>query len=232
MSRYIAPGTISSALDLVVYNVSDASPVDPSSPPGYSERCIHSEIYKKYPEINSACHSHSDAVVPYTVSGVPLMACYHMAGFLGRGVKCWDIGTVYQEGDKKDMLVRDTRLGASLASCFGDGTRGDGEPDSSVVLMRGHGFSVCAKTMEDCVLRSLYTQKNAEIQTTALLTRSAFLASGGTTNANGEGAGGLNVLSEEEAEGARQMTLWSTRRPWNLWVREVESDPMYVNLII
>ncbi|KAI9663200.1 MAG: hypothetical protein M1821_008248 [Bathelium mastoideum] len=243
MSRYIAPGTISSPQDLVVYHVSDASPVDPASPPGYSERCIHSEIYKRYPGVHAVIHSHSEAVVPYSVSGVPMQPCYHMAGFLGTATPVWDIASVYQAGDRRDMLVRNTKLGASLAESFSEARDGklaegkDGEPLNSVVLMRGHGFTVCAKTIEDCVLRAVYTQKNAEIQTTALLTRSAYFGGNSGATAKGDGlqrsetAGGLAVLSDEETEGARDMTLWSAQRPWRLWVREVEAEGMYVNLV-
>lgn len=69
MSRYIAPGTISSERDLVEYHVADATPVDHNSPKGYSERCIHSEVYKQYPDVHSVIHSHSEAVVPYSISG-------------------------------------------------------------------------------------------------------------------------------------------------------------------
>lgn len=69
MSRYIAPATISSERDLIEYHVENAEPVDPTAAKGYSERCIHSEIYKRYPEVNSVTHSHSEEVVPYSISG-------------------------------------------------------------------------------------------------------------------------------------------------------------------
>jgi ribulose-5-phosphate 4-epimerase/fuculose-1-phosphate aldolase len=69
MPRNMAPATISSAKDLVEYNVSDASAVNPDAPLGYIERFIHSEIYKKYPVINSVIHSHASAVIPYSISG-------------------------------------------------------------------------------------------------------------------------------------------------------------------
>ena len=71
MSRYIAPGTISSERDIVEYYVENAEPVDPTSPKGYSERCIHSEILKRFKDVNAVVHSHSEAVVPYSISGVP-----------------------------------------------------------------------------------------------------------------------------------------------------------------
>lgn len=69
MSRYIAPGTISSRADLIEYWVDNAEPVQPNAAKGYSERCIHSEVLKRYPEVNSVIHSHSEAVVPYSISG-------------------------------------------------------------------------------------------------------------------------------------------------------------------
>jgi ribulose-5-phosphate 4-epimerase/fuculose-1-phosphate aldolase len=69
MSQYIAPGTISSRSDLIEYWVENAEPVDPNAARGYSERCIHSEALKRFPETNSVIHSHSEAVVPYSISG-------------------------------------------------------------------------------------------------------------------------------------------------------------------
>jgi ribulose-5-phosphate 4-epimerase/fuculose-1-phosphate aldolase len=69
MSCYIAPGTISSRSDLIEYWVNNGEPVDPNSTKGYSERYIHSEILKRFPDIHSVMHSHSDAVVPYSISG-------------------------------------------------------------------------------------------------------------------------------------------------------------------
>lgn len=69
MPRNIAPALLSSAADIVEYRVEDAAPVDPNSPPGYVERYIHGEIYKRYPKIQSVIHSHSAAVLPFTITG-------------------------------------------------------------------------------------------------------------------------------------------------------------------
>jgi ribulose-5-phosphate 4-epimerase/fuculose-1-phosphate aldolase len=70
MSRDTAPATISSPRDLIEYWVENAEPVDPKAAAGYKERCIHSEVLKRYPDVNSVIHSHSDAVVPYSISGI------------------------------------------------------------------------------------------------------------------------------------------------------------------
>lgn len=152
MSRYIAPATISSERDLVEYYIATAEPVDPNSPKGYSERHIHSETLKRFASVNAVIHSHSDAVVPYTISGVPLRACYHMAGFLGRDVPVWDIGEFWREGDRRDMLVSNGYFGEALAKSFG--VEG-GKPEKAAVLMRGHGFTVQGKGIMEVVLRAV-----------------------------------------------------------------------------
>lgn len=83
MCGYIAPALVSSMEDLIEYRVDDSSPVSPNAKKGYSERFIHGEMYKMYPEVNCVVHSHAEAVLPYVTSGVPLMPVFHMAGFLG-----------------------------------------------------------------------------------------------------------------------------------------------------
>jgi ribulose-5-phosphate 4-epimerase/fuculose-1-phosphate aldolase len=119
------------------------------------------------------------------------------------------------------MLIRNTHLGNALASHFTD-SEGGAEPDYAVVLMRGHGLTVLAPTIQDCVLRAVYTQKNASIQTTSLLTHAAHF---GSTISHAE----ITYLSEEESAAATEMTRWSAMRPWGLWLREVEAAGLYVN---
>ncbi|KAH8815509.1 class II aldolase and Adducin N-terminal domain-containing protein [Xylogone sp. PMI_703] len=226
MCKNTAPATVSSRNDLIEYWVENAEPVDPNSAVGYAERCIHSEILKRYPEVNSVIHSHSDAVVPYTISGVPLKPCYHMGGFLrSSGTPIYDNAKHIRPGvDNPDMLVRNTHLGAALAATFsGDPSTG---PDHSVVLMRGHGMTIVGPTIQDCVLRAIYTQNNASIQTTALLTRAAWRAESPQEQGSDQA---IHYLSQEEADAAMEMTKWSAMRPWTLWLREVEAAGLYVN---
>ncbi len=217
MSRNAAPGTISSPIDLVEYYIEDARPVDPNAPSGFLERCIHSEIYKRYPSINSVIHSHSESVVPYTISGVSLRACYHMAGFLGTAVPIWDITSAQKPDDISDLLVRNTHLGGSLAESFSGSAE---TPEHVVMLMRGHGFTVLAGSIQDCVMRAVYTQKNAGIQTTALITRAADPSAS---------KGPMGYLSEKEVEDTTWSIRQSAHRPWGLWLREVESCGLYAN---
>ena len=212
MSRSIAPATISSPSDLIHYHISDASPVDPSSPPGYAERHIHSAIYKSHPSVNSVVHSHAESVIPYTIlPQTPLRPVYHMAGFLGsQGTPVFDIAKYLQDDDLQDMLVRNQHLGDALAGYFATG--------NNVTLMRGHGFTAVGESIEMTVFRAIYTAKNAGIQSVAL----SMMGGGG----NGE----IKYLNEQEARDSTAMGIWSVSRPWELWVREVERSGLYENL--
>jgi ribulose-5-phosphate 4-epimerase/fuculose-1-phosphate aldolase len=221
MSRYIAPATIASERDLNEYWIENAEPVDPNSSKGYSERCIHSEILKRFPNVNAVIHSHSQSVVPYSISGVPFQAAFHLGGFIGTKTPNWDIAEHYESGDVRDLLVRNTKFGAALASEFGP----EKQPEHAVVLMRGHGFTVHGPSIIDVVMRAVYTQQNANIQTTALLTRAAHFGSG----PHATDAPDMAFLSQEETEGSTEMTIRSAYRPWGLWLREVEASPLYVN---
>jgi ribulose-5-phosphate 4-epimerase/fuculose-1-phosphate aldolase len=84
MPRNTAPANVSSPEDLVQYRVADASPVDSNAPRGYLERYIHSEIYKRYPDVNGVIHSHAPEIIPYTITSSLLRPCIHMAGFIGK----------------------------------------------------------------------------------------------------------------------------------------------------
>lgn len=147
----------------------------------------------------------------------------HQAILGSTGTPIYDNAKYVRPGiDTPDMLVRNTYLGAALASQFSTAAT----LNHAVVLMRGHGMTVVGPTIQDCVLRAIYTQNNAVIQTTTLLTRAAWR----TELAQGQDAGGgIHYLSEEEADAAMEMTKWSAMRPWALWLREVEAAGIYVN---
>lgn len=243
MSRSVAPGSISSVADLISYRIEDAEPLDQGAAKGYAERMIHSEIYKRHPHVGAVVHSHSEAVVPFSISQVPLRACYHMAPWLGTGSNgpnnaappVFDVVDYLRPSDVPDMLVKSSHLGLALAKCF------DG--DNAVTLMRGHGMTLVAPNIESAVLRAVYTQKNASIQTTALLMQAAYFGSGTRThtakdigaaevNATTTGEGtDLHYLSPEESAAATEATLWSVQRPWDLWRKEVGACGLYSNSI-
>lgn len=235
MSRSVAPGSISSVGDLISYRIEDAEPLDQGAAKGYAERMIHSEIYKRHPHVGAVVHSHSEAVVPFTISQVPLKPCYHMAPWLGTesngAPPVFDVTDYMRPSDVPDMLVKSPHLGLALAKCFDCG--------NAVTLMRGHGMTIVAPNIESAVLRAVYTQKNASIQTTALVMQAAYFGSVmrthtaryiGTAEVNatttGEGID-LHYLSPEESAAATEATIWSVQRPWDLWRKEVEACGLY-----
>ncbi|KAL3479616.1 class II aldolase and Adducin N-terminal domain-containing protein [Aspergillus californicus] len=220
MPRSIAPALLSSEADLVEYRVEDASPVNPNSASGYVERYIHSELYKRYPQIQSVIHSHSPAVLPFTITDVDLRPCVHMAGFLGDRTPKYDVAEFYSAEDERDLLIRNQRLGESLAACF---SHGGNKAYSPVVLMRGHGFTVAGASIEESVFRAIYTAENARVQTSALTLQ---LAAGSAPLKHDQS---LYYLDRTELLATAQMTQWSVRRPWSLWVREVEQEGLYKN---
>ena len=216
MARYLPPALVSSPNDLIEYWVADSEPVDVNAPKGYSERFIHGEVLKRYPEVNSVIHSHSKEIVPFgLVSNVQFRPCTNTAGFLGNDTPIYDIRKYFKEGDVRDLLVRSEHTGAALASYFSDG-RGP-QLDRSLVLMRGHGMTVAAPAIEHCVFRAVYAQRNAEIQTTAL-------------SLSGGKAEDVNYLDELEVEDCSGINMKTVLRPWSMWKREVEEAGLYINL--
>ena len=82
LSASVAPALVSGLEDLVEYKIEDATPVKKDAPRGYLERYIHSEIYKKYKGVQSVVHAHSEAVIPFSISSVPLKPVFHMGGVM------------------------------------------------------------------------------------------------------------------------------------------------------
>ncbi|OCL14583.1 arad-like aldolase/epimerase [Glonium stellatum] len=234
MPGYLAPALVHCADDLIEYHISDGSPVDPNAKKGYSERFIHGEIFKRFPSINCVIHSHSEAVLPFMIAGVPMRPAFHMAGFLGADVPMFDITKIYEAGDQQDMLVNNVKFGSALASHFAENTADSTSPlpDHLVVLMRHHGFTTLGESIQDAVYRAMYTQTNASILSTAANLRSSFYGPALTREsgaAQGSDGSGLDLLSASEMAGCRNMNEATADKAFRLWVREVEVLPLYVN---
>ncbi|KIV97977.1 hypothetical protein PV10_01672 [Exophiala mesophila] len=87
MSANMAPALVRTGDDFVEYRIEDAQPVaKEGARGGFIERYIHSELFKKYPDINSVIHCHAQDVLPYAVSGVPFKPFGHTNGFLGQSL--------------------------------------------------------------------------------------------------------------------------------------------------
>jgi ribulose-5-phosphate 4-epimerase/fuculose-1-phosphate aldolase len=160
MARAMAPSQVTTA-DIMEFDA-EGEPIDRRGRAIYSERFIHSEVYKKRSDVNSVIHSHSPGVIPFSVTDVPLRAVMLPAYFLDTGVPVFEIRNAL---GITDMLVKDAKRGKALADSLGG---------HAVALLRGHGDVVVGPNLRAATSRAVYTEANARIQMQALM-----LAAGG-----------------------------------------------------
>lgn len=123
----------------------------------------------------------------------------------------------------------------------GSSTEPTMEPDHAVVLMQSHGFTTVAHGIEEAVYQAIYTKEAAKAQTTAMTILNAHtgyalegkvdVEPGGkikSGHAKVEG-GNLKYLSDRECHDTWDSMTGTLARPWSLWCRQVEVDPLYQN---
>jgi len=154
LSRSRAPELVI-ADDILEYDM-QGNAVDLQGRAQYSERYIHTEIYKARPDVNAIVHSHAPAVIPFGATDVPLRPICHMASYMLDNVPVFEI---WNDFGMTDMLVTSPERGRSLVNAMGE---------SASVLMRGHGIAVTGPTISHAVGRSIYTQINADLQLKAI----------------------------------------------------------------
>jgi HCOMODA/2-hydroxy-3-carboxy-muconic semialdehyde decarboxylase len=147
LSRARAPGMVEAA-DIQTFDM-DANVVGKDDRPVYSERFIHSEIYRARPDVNSVVHTHSPTVVPFSVTSEPMRPI--RASFFYPEVPVFD---TRDAAGWTDLLISNPALGKALAEKLGN---------NSVVLLRGHGNAVVAPTVRLVVYRAFYTEANAKL---------------------------------------------------------------------
>jgi ribulose-5-phosphate 4-epimerase/fuculose-1-phosphate aldolase len=191
MSHHLAPPLVTPA-DIVTFNL-EGEPVNDR--PGrryYSERFIHSEIYKVRPDVISVVHSHALSLIPFANTKRKLRPMYHMSGFLGKGAPVFDIR---KKAGITNMLVRTPELGSHLAEKLGP---------AQVVLMRGHGATMVGESIRAAVYRAVYSMQNAVAQ----------------QNAIALGGNDVTYLDPAEAEAYDKYSGEVMHRPWNMWRAE------------
>lgn len=190
--RYFIAGHIAPELvreeHIIEYDL-DSNPQDANGRESVRERFIHGEIYKLRPEVMSVVHTHSQSVVPFSITTATLKPIFHMAAFIGHGVPNWDIADA-QVGT--DMLVKTPFLGAHLAKFVAD---------KPAALLRGHGAVVVGESIARAVGRSIYLEMSAKMQIQAQL-----LA----------GVGG-KLLTLHDAEVAASVPAQNYNRAWPMW---------------
>jgi ribulose-5-phosphate 4-epimerase/fuculose-1-phosphate aldolase len=172
----------------------DSKPVEPTSARLFSELVIHGCIYQARPDVHSVCHHHAVSVLPYCITGVELVPVMHLGAALGGKVPFWDSRDEF--GDTP-LVVTKPEEGRSLARALGD---------HWMVLLRRHGATVAGRSLRECVFRSIYTSRNAELQSRAM------------------GMGTISTLSAGEAEmcGHHSLTPRTLSRVWEYWTHRLQ----------
>jgi ribulose-5-phosphate 4-epimerase/fuculose-1-phosphate aldolase len=194
MSAAKAPGRVT-AEDIMEFDL-DGKAIDGRDRPTYSERFIHSEVYKARPDVNAVIHSHSPTVIPFSVTQVPLRAVHNTASFLASGVPVFEMR---KAAGMTNNLVNDAARGKALAETLGD---------RPVALLRGHGNVVVGPDIRRTVSRAIYTEVNAR-----MLLQAVTLG------------GPITYIDPEEdklIESGRgtRVTGHSVDRTWQMWLEE------------
>jgi ribulose-5-phosphate 4-epimerase/fuculose-1-phosphate aldolase len=195
ISRYGAAELVTP--DHILELTLDSKPVAPTTARLFSELVIHGCIYQARPDVHSICHHHAVSVLPFCISGVELVPVMHLGAALGPKVPFWDSRDEF--GDT-GLVVTRPEEGRSLAKALGE---------YWMVLLRRHGATLAARSLRECVFRSIYTCRNAELQARAMAMGSL---------------GTLGTLSVGEAELCRghSLTPRTLGRAWEYWTHRLQ----------
>jgi len=116
----------------------------------YGERFIHSAILKARPDMNAVFHGHQSAVIPFTITNIPLRPISHLGSFLYQGAP------VYEDyGAGTGMLINTKAEGERIAKHLGQ---------YRVQLLRAHGCNIVGETLPRLVASAIYIGVNATVQ--------------------------------------------------------------------
>ncbi len=192
LARNMAPALVGPD-DILEFDF-DGNPVNSNGRAVYIERFIHAEVFRARPDAMAVIHSHSPAVVPFSlVKSSPLRPICHMSGFLGEEVPNFEIRD--HAGDSSDLLITNSRLGAALAKTLGG---------CNCALMRGHGSTIVGPSIREAVFRAVYTEVNARLQSEALR------------------LGEPTYLTEGEARVSAANIASQINRAWDFWRMRAE----------
>jgi HCOMODA/2-hydroxy-3-carboxy-muconic semialdehyde decarboxylase len=176
--------------DILAFDL-DGTPVAPTDLRVFAERAIHAAIYRARPDVTAVCHHHAPAMMPFCITGVPLVPVFHVGATMGAVVPIWDSQDAF--GDT-NLLVATPEQGDSLARALGP---------HWTVLMRGHGATVAARGVVELTFRCIYGMRNAQAQAAAAA------------------LGEVRALTPGEAEAAAEFNLrpFAMDRAWEQWLR-------------
>jgi hypothetical protein len=89
--------------------------------------------------------------------------------------------------------------------------------------MQSHGFAAVATDIKIATFVGVNAVVQAKIQSEALKIQHAY------TGEAARGDNGIVYLTPQQVRDTWEGIIPTIDRPWDLWVREVQVDPLYVN---
>lgn len=173
----------------------DGEAIDARDRAPYFERFIHGGVLTARPEIKSVVHSHSHAVVPFSVGGEKIRPLMLNCAVIGKETPIWDSRDKF--GDT-DLMVTSMDMGRDLARTLGA---------NPTALMRGHGSIAAGKTIRQAVFIAIKLQESANFQREASRFKTVKYLS------DGEIAKVQNLLDFADIE----KPLRGIDRAWEYW---------------
>jgi HCOMODA/2-hydroxy-3-carboxy-muconic semialdehyde decarboxylase len=151
----VAPGMVTTA-DIIEDDL-DAKPVRAGNVAQYSERFIHSEIYRARPDVMAVLHAHTPELRVFGQSSVNLRPVWNRALFIGDGLPVFDI--VKFDPDVTSTLINSPQLGRALVGLM---AKKDG------ALLLDHGIALADSSLRGLVSRAYNLRLDARIQQMAI----------------------------------------------------------------
>jgi HCOMODA/2-hydroxy-3-carboxy-muconic semialdehyde decarboxylase len=194
LSRSCSPGIVT-ADDIVEFTL-DGRPVREESRTLYIERHLHGGVYEVHPDVQAILHAHTDELLPFAVTDIPLRPIIQSVGDMGAQVPVWDIADRF--GDDTDLLISNMEQGRDLARSL---------MPNKVLLLRGHGFVSVDRSLMALVRLAVFLPRNARVLLQAMSL-------------------GRQVRGLSEGEIAARLRLDpagpALRRGWDYWARQAE----------
>jgi ribulose-5-phosphate 4-epimerase/fuculose-1-phosphate aldolase len=200
MSRARAPGLVE-ASDIMEFDLDGNQTGGPRGQPVFLELYIHAAVYRARPDVNAVVHSHSPAVIPFSVGPTPLRPVSQTGSFLCAGVPNFDILDSFPEA--ANLLVTSGEKGKQLAKVLGE---------APVALMRGHGDTVVGDDLKQAVYRAVFTELAAK------LTAQSLALAGNRPVKYISGKACERELTTGSASGGKE----GNQRNWDIWARQAE----------
>ena len=195
LARPVSPAFVLPA-DIIEFGT-DGSPLRTDNRELPKERFIHAAIYEARADVQAVLHASPEDILPFGITPTPLRPVIGAVGDMGLRVPVWDIAKRFASATTVATLAQ----GRDLARCLGK---------HRVCLIRGEGFVVTGRTLNDMVRLAAYVPRNGR----AIMQATPF--------------GKITGISAGEVEARLAIDPESNamRRGWEYWARQAGCDEL------